>query len=68
MQRVADIFILPPPRCSLLPLSNNPDFAPIVSQLSQSLTQVMIQIIDFWKRVIPRKNHADPPSPPPLEM
>merc|ERR1712062_282404 len=34
--------VIAPLKCSLLPLSNNPDFAPIVSQLSQSLTQADI--------------------------
>jgi len=34
--------VIAPLKCSLLPLSNNPDFAPIVSQLSQSLIQADI--------------------------
>jgi len=34
--------VIAPIKCSLLPLSNNPDFNPLVAQLSQALTQADI--------------------------
>jgi len=34
--------IIAPIKCSLLPLSNNPEFGPLVTQLSQALTQADI--------------------------
>ena len=47
--------VIAPIKCSLLPLSNNPDFNPMVAQLSQALTQADI-------------SHRSVPLPLPLPL